>query len=222
MITPRPRGVPLRAAAPGQPWACSPNEKNGVNREEKRVDTQESANRRACLNAAAALASRVAPQDLRLEDVAREAGLPAGTVSGLFSSAAEYLVAAQKDVFDIRTKALLDGVVDLPPGFDRLRSLLTLYLDYTLKHAKEYDWFSRAQLNFSQVAEEIRRRAETMDGMLASDLHGMRWAHPYDCAHLVSALLREIARREHQALQVKPAMRSALWASLDAMAELPA
>ena len=172
---------------------------------------------RRCLDLAPQLAHDVAPENLRLEDIAQRSGIPVDKIREVFQTAEGYLTAVQQDMFNERANALLVGVAELPPSLDRLRTLLTVYLDYAIRHATQYQWIVRAQGLYPHVAAEIRRRAETMDALLETDLHAMRWAHPLDCGHLVGALIREIARRETEKGAVSPSMRSGLWACLEAM-----
>lgn len=170
--------------------------------------------RNALLDAGAEVAARTGLRGLSVNAVVAAAGMAKGTFYHHFSDRRSYVIALHRRYHDELTVMVLGAVTGLEPGRERLHLGLTAYLDGCLRTVGTKAFLAQSRTD-ADLLDEVHARNQAVAGLIALDLTEMGWHDPGSVAHLVVAMVAEVALAELYSGRAEPALRAALAALVD-------
>jgi TetR/AcrR family transcriptional regulator, transcriptional repressor for nem operon len=165
--------------------------------------------RRALLDAGAVVAERTGLRGLSINAVVATAGMSKGSFYHHFSDRRNYVIALHRRYHDALTEAVLAEIGDLVPGLSRLTTAITSYLDTSLRTRGTKAFLAQSRTD-TDLLDEVHARNRAVAAVMESDLGAIGWDDPAAVAHLVVAMVAEIALAELYAGEPQPKLRSAV------------
>ncbi|MFF3572201.1 TetR/AcrR family transcriptional regulator [Nocardia jiangxiensis] len=165
--------------------------------------------RRALLDAGSAVAERAGLRGLSINAVVATAGMSKGSFYHHFSDRRSYVIALHRRYHDALTEAVLAEIGDLAPGFSRLASAMTSYLDVCLRTRGTKAFLAQSRTD-ADLLDEVHARNQAVAAIVELDLRVIGWNDPAAVAHLVVAMIAEIALAELYAGEPQPNLRAAV------------
>ncbi|MGW3544419.1 TetR/AcrR family transcriptional regulator [Nocardia niigatensis] len=170
--------------------------------------------RNALLDAGAEVAARTGLAGLSVNAVVQAAGMAKGTFYHHFPDRRSYVVALHRRYHDELIGLVLAAVGDIAPGRERLRAGLTAYLDACLATRGTKAFLAQSRTE-ADLLDEVTARNQLVAAMIAPDIEQLGWADPPAVAHLVIAMVAEIALAELYSDAARPDLRAALTALIE-------
>ncbi|WP_433591990.1 TetR/AcrR family transcriptional regulator [Nocardia sp. CA-145437] len=170
--------------------------------------------RNALLDAGADVAARTGLAGLSVNAVVQAAGMAKGTFYHHFPDRRSYVVALHRRYHDELTALVLAAIGDLEPGPARLHAGLAAYLDACLATRGTKAFLAQSRTD-ADLLDEVTARNHLVAVMIAPDIETLGWGNPPAVAHLVIAMVAEIALSELYSGAARPDLRAALTALID-------
>ncbi|MFI5776658.1 TetR/AcrR family transcriptional regulator [Nocardia sp. NPDC051570] len=148
--------------------------------------------RSALLDAGAVVAEREGLRGLSINAVVATAGMAKGSFYHHFSDRRSYVIALHRRYHDALTAAILADIGDPAPGMNRLRAGIAAYLDACL-HTRGTKAFLAQSRTDTDLLDEVHARNRSVAAFIEPDLGAVGWPDPAAVAHLVVAMVAEIA-----------------------------
>ncbi|MCC3313733.1 TetR/AcrR family transcriptional regulator [Nocardia africana] len=165
--------------------------------------------RRALLDAGSVVAERAGLRGLSVNAVVAAAGMSKGSFYHHFSDRRSYMIALHRRYHDVLAEAILAEIGDLAPGFSRLAAGVTSYLDACLRTRGTKAFLAQSRTD-TDLLDEVHARNRAVAAVIEPDLRAIGWDDPAAVAHLVVAMVAEIALAELYADEPQPTLRSAV------------
>ncbi|MQY22727.1 TetR/AcrR family transcriptional regulator [Nocardia macrotermitis] len=165
--------------------------------------------RRALLDAGSAVADREGLRGLSVNAVVATAGMSKGSFYHHFPDRRSYVIALHRRYHDTLAEAILTEIADLPPGFPRLTTAITSYLDICLRTRGTKAFLAQSRTD-TDLLDEVHTRNQAVAALMEPDLRTIGWPDPTAVAHLVVAMVAEVALSELYAEAPQQNLRSAV------------
>ncbi|MGW4126362.1 TetR/AcrR family transcriptional regulator [Nocardia sp. NPDC004711] len=170
--------------------------------------------RNALLDAGTEVAARTGLAGLSVNAVVQAAGMAKGTFYHHFPDRRSYVVALHRRYHDELTGLVLAAIGDLTPGRERLRAGLAAYLDACLATRGTKAFLAQSRTE-ADLLDEVTARNQLVAAAIVPDIEQLGWADPPAVAHLVIAMVAEIALTELYSGAARPDLRAALTALIE-------
>ncbi|GAB0101605.1 hypothetical protein JMUB6875_05690 [Nocardia sp. JMUB6875] len=170
--------------------------------------------RNALLDAGAEVAARTGLRGLSVNAVVAAAGMAKGSFYHHFPDRRSYVIALHRRYHEELTAAIFAAVGDRPPGRDRLRAGITVYLDACLRTRGTKAFLAQSRTD-TDLLDEVTTRNLSFAAVIAPDLTALGWADSAAVAHLVIAMAAETALAELYSAAPRPELRAALTALIE-------
>ncbi len=170
------------------------------------------------LAAAPMLADRFDAASVTLAAMAQAVGVAEEDFITEFGGVEAYFMALQLQFFEERLASVIGKAGTMQPGFERIRSAWSSYLDYSVEHAAVHAWCRRARQRFPSMLEEARRRNHGALLMIQIEFSTLHCPHPMERARLAVGMVQETAKLETETHARNEAMRALLWSALEMFA----
>ena len=170
------------------------------------------------LAAAPMLADRFDGASVTAAAIAQAVGIAEEDFIAEFGGVEAYFMALQLQFFEKRLTSVLSKAGTMPPGFERIRSAWSSYLDYSVEHAAVHAWCRRARQRFPSMLEEARRRNHGALLMIQIEFSALHCANSMERARLAVGMVQETAKLETEMRARSEAMRTLLWSALEMFA----
>ncbi|WP_431964768.1 TetR/AcrR family transcriptional regulator [Nocardia sp. bgisy134] len=151
--------------------------------------------RTALLTAGARVAEDKGLRGLSINAVVELAGMAKGTFYHHFSDRRSYVVALHRRYHDELAQTVAAAIADLPPGPERLRAGVAAYLDACLATRGTKAFLAQSRTD-TDLLDEVHARNQLAAAAIEPDLGALGWPDPAAIAHLLVAMIAEIALTE--------------------------
>ncbi|MEV0433056.1 TetR/AcrR family transcriptional regulator [Nocardia sp. NPDC050413] len=165
--------------------------------------------RRALLDAGRALLGSENLSKVSVSAITAGAGMAKGSFYQHWPSREEYLLALHREFHDTLFARVRAAIADLPPGAERLRTGIDVYLDGCLADPATKALLVQARTDAGLGSEVAHRNALAAD-IATQDLTAIGWPDPHPVAVLLIAAIAETALLELDATAPRPDLRAAL------------
>ncbi|AHH15597.1 putative transcriptional regulator, TetR family [Nocardia nova SH22a] len=164
--------------------------------------------RRALLDAGSVVAEGAGLRGLSINAVVATAGMSKGSFYHHFSDRRSYMIALHRRYHDALSEAVLGEVGDLVPGLSRITTAISAYLDACLRTRGTKAFLAQSRTD-TDLLDEVHARNRAVAALVEPDLRAIGWDDPAAVAHLLVAMVAEIALAELYADAPQPNLRSA-------------
>ncbi|MET7771539.1 TetR/AcrR family transcriptional regulator [Nocardia sp. NPDC005366] len=151
--------------------------------------------RTALLTAGALVAEDRGLRGLSVNAVVEAAGMAKGTFYHHFPDRRSYVIALHRRYHDALAELITAQITDIPPGAERIRVGVTAYLDACLQTRGTKAFLAQSRTD-SDLLDEVYARNREFAGVIEADLTVLGWPDPSAVAHLLVAMVAEIALTE--------------------------
>ncbi|WP_216918177.1 TetR/AcrR family transcriptional regulator [Nocardia noduli] len=148
--------------------------------------------RNALLNAGEQVAQERGLRGLSINAVVEVAGMAKGSFYHHFPDRRSYVIALHRRYHDALAELITARVGDIPPGVERIRAGVTAYLDACLETRGTKAFLAQSRTD-TDLLDEVSTRNRDFAGVVEGDLAGLGWPDPTAVAHLMVAMVAEIA-----------------------------
>ncbi|UGT61248.1 TetR/AcrR family transcriptional regulator [Nocardia asteroides] len=163
--------------------------------------------RTALLTAGAEVAADRGLRGLSINAVVERAGMAKGTFYHHFADRRSYVVALHRRYHDELGEAVAGVIAGLEPGPERLGAAVTGYLDACLATRGTKAFLAQSRTD-TDLLDEVHARNGTVAAGIEPDLSVIGWPDPGAVAHLLVAMVAEIALTELYAREPRPELRA--------------
>jgi AcrR family transcriptional regulator len=165
--------------------------------------------RQALIEAGFALASTESLNHITVDAIVKQAGVAKGTFYVHFADRAAFLLALHVHFHEQLLSSILQAMATLPPGAERLRKGVEVYLDACLKERALKALLLEARSQ-APLTEAVQQRSREFVTLTSVDFQVLGWPDANASARLFTALVAEVALVELETGR-NEAMRQALW-----------
>ncbi|KAF0847555.1 TetR/AcrR family transcriptional regulator [Nocardia caishijiensis] len=165
--------------------------------------------RRALLDAGRVLLGSENLSKVSVNAITAGAGMAKGSFYQHWPSRDEFLLAVHREFHDTLFAGVRAAIADVPPGVERLRAGIEVYLDGCLADPATKALLVQARTDAGLGGEVARRNALAAD-IAAEDLTAIGWPDPHSVAVLLIAAIAETALQELDADAPRTDLRAAL------------
>ncbi|MEV0299340.1 TetR/AcrR family transcriptional regulator [Nocardia sp. NPDC050710] len=151
--------------------------------------------RTALLTAGTRVAEDRGLRGLSINAVVEAAGMAKGTFYHHFPDRRSYVIALHRRYHDALAEVIGAQIAELPPGAERIRAGVTAYLDACLQTRGTKAFLAQSRTD-TDLLDEVHARNQLVANSIEPDLREMGWADPGAVAHLLVAMVAEIALTE--------------------------
>ncbi|MBU3061948.1 TetR/AcrR family transcriptional regulator [Nocardia sp. NEAU-G5] len=151
--------------------------------------------RNALLAAGVDVAEREGLRGLSVNAVVAAAGMAKGSFYHHFANRRGYVVALHGAYHEQLTQVITAAIAELEPGARRLRVGMAAYLDACL-HTRGTKAFLAQSRTDTDLIDEVDARNRVFATLIEPDVASLGWTDPAAVAHLVIAMVAEVALAE--------------------------
>ncbi|MGN2635971.1 TetR/AcrR family transcriptional regulator [Nocardia takedensis] len=151
--------------------------------------------RTALMNAGALVAADRGLRGLSINAVVEAAGMAKGSFYHHFPDRRSYVIALHRQYHDALSELVGARIAGLTPGARRVRVGVLAYLDACLATRGTKAFLAQSRTD-TDLLDEVHERNRRFAGVIAPDLLEMGWSDPLAVAHLLVAMVAEIALTE--------------------------
>lgn len=170
--------------------------------------------RNALMTAGARVAEDRGLRGLSINAVVEAAGMAKGTFYHHFADRRSYVIALHRRYHDTLADTIGAHIADLPPGAHRVEVGVTAYLDACLATRGTKAFLAQSRTD-TDLLDEVHDRNQRTADIIEPDLAVMGWSDPRAVAHLLVAMVAEIALTELYGEGPRPDLRAAVTALIE-------
>lgn len=164
--------------------------------------------RTALLTAGAEVAADRGLRGLSINAVVERAGMAKGSFYHHFPDRRSYVVALHRRYHDELGVTVAGVTAGLAPGSERLGAGVAAYLDACLATHGTKAFLAQSRTD-TDLLDEVHARNGSVAAGIEPDLRAIGWPNPAAVAHLLVAMVAEIALTELYAREPRPELRAA-------------
>ncbi|MBH0776055.1 TetR/AcrR family transcriptional regulator [Nocardia bovistercoris] len=170
--------------------------------------------RNALMTAGARVAEDRGLRGLSINAVVEAAGMAKGTFYHHFPDRRSYVIALHRRYHDTLADTIGARIADLPPGAGRVEVGVTAYLDACLATRGTKAFLAQSRTD-TDLLDEVHARNRQTASVIEPDLAAMGWSDPQAVAHLLVAMVAEIALTELYGEGPRADLRAAVTALIE-------